>query len=399
MLLLNQLRFSGYRSFRGQLPVPGRGEPPNALPLRRLTLIIGKNGAGKSQAARLLYQVLGSLREPGSPLFVSQFDDQVMANEDKDNFFDLNPVAHPIEVSLTWLLDGVPGSLRFVVSKDQVTDDHLSVYWWRLTQGGYVAEGAEGQDAPLPWGDKPWATVLAELQRLGACSQALQGTRARLSRSYRLPNPRTPRPALGMDGAKAPDWLARSTTLLKRTRAWMAEHLPPTNFDLDTSQGELRLIERLHGGPLNLTDAAEGVHQVLPVITLLCARAIEPAEQRVDSIEQPELHLHDAMHGALADLLLEAAGLGTSAPVKDVGQRLLVETHSEGVLLRVRRRIAEGKVNPDDVGLCYVDRNDSGSTLKPIKIDHKGDLSWWPYGVFLERFEDAKAMAVARRDR
>ena len=105
------------------------------------------------------------------------------------------------------------------------------------------------------------------------------------------------------------------------------------------------------------------------------------------------------MHGARADLFLEAAGLGTSAPVKDVGQRLLVETHSEGVLLRVRRRIAEGKVNPDDVGLCYVDRDDRGSTLRPIKIDHKGDLSWWPYGVFLERLEDAKAIAVARRSR
>lgn len=399
MLLLNQLRFSGYRSFRGRLPVSGRGEPPNALPLRRLTLIIGKNGAGKSQAARLLQQVLGSLREPGSPLFVSQIGEWVMANEDKDNFFDLNPVAYPIEVNLTWHLDGVPGSLCFVVAKHQGTDDHLSVYWWRLTQGQYVAEGAEGHDEPLPWADQPWATVLTELQRLCARSQALQGTRARLSRSYRLPNPRLQRPALGIDGALAPDWLARSKTLADRTRAWMAEHLPPTNFDLDTSQGELRLIERLQGGPLNLSDAAEGVHQVLPVITLLCARATEEPASRVDSIEQPELHLHDAMHGALADLLLEAVGLGTSAPVKDVGQRLLVETHSEGVLLRIRRRIAEGKVNPDDVGLCYVDRDDSGSTLKPIELSPKGELSWWPYGVFLERLEDAKAMAVARRSR
>ena len=399
MLLLNQLRFSGYRSFRGLLPMPGRDEPPNELPLRRLTLIIGKNGAGKSQAARLLHQVLGSLREPGNPLFVSQVGGRVMANEDKDNFFDLNPVAHPVEVSLKWQLDGVPGSLGFVISKHLVTDDHLSVFSWRLAQGEDVAQGAEGQDEPLPWAAKPWATVLAELQRLGARSEALQGTRKRMARTYRPPNTRTLRPPLGIDGENAPDWLARSPTLLDRTREWMAEHLPPTNFDLDTSQGELRLIERLHGGPLNLADAAEGVQHVLPVITLLCARASEPPAQRVDSIEQPELHLHDAMHGALADLLLDAVGLGASAPVKDVGQRLLVETHSEGVLLRVRRRIAEGKVNPDDVGLCYVDRDDSGSTLKPIELSPKGDLSWWPYGVFLERLEDAKAIAVARRSR
>lgn len=399
MLLLNQLRFSGYRSFRGLLPMPGRDEPPNELPLRRLTLIIGKNGAGKSQAARLLHQVLGSLREPGSPLFVSQVGGRVMANEDKDNFFDLNPVAHPVEVSLKWQLDGVPGSLGFVILKRLATDDRLSVFSWRLTHGENVSAGADGQDEPLPWTAEPWAKVLAELQKLGAQSEALQGTRARLLRSDRLPNMRSPRPPLGIDGSKAPDWLARSTPLLDCTRTWMAEHLPPTNFDLDTSQGELRLIENLHGGPLNLADAAEGVQHVLPVITLLCARASEPPAQRVDSIEQPELHLHDAMHGALADLLLDAVGLGAAAPVKDVGQRLLVETHSEGVLLRVRRRIAEGKVNPDDVGLCYVDRDDNGSTLKPIEINHKGDLSWWPYGVFLERFEDAKAMAVARRGR
>ena len=160
----------------------------------------------------------------------------------------------------------------------------------------------------------------------------------------------------------------------------------------------MRLVERAGRAPINLAEAAEGIHQALPVVTMLSARALEQTP-RVDLLEQPELHLHDAMQPALGDLLLDAVGLGVEGQTPDVGQRLLVETHSEGVLLRIRRRIAEGSVRPSDIGLRYAERVNGENMLREIELDERGQLNWWPYGVFLERLQEAKAIAVAMRGR
>ncbi|MCK6515581.1 hypothetical protein L6R46_11085 [Myxococcota bacterium] len=392
MLLLNQLRFSGYRSFRGQLG--DDWDQASSLPLRRLTLVVGMNGTGKSQALRLLHQVLASLGEPGGPLFSSRAGGRTFANSDVANFHKMSPVANPLRVALSWTFNRVPGELRFTIIGEPGSPTPLRVARWTLKQG---EDEAQGEDTPPPWRDGRWSAVHAALVDLGRRGEALQGVRARLARDY----PSFPegglRPSLGLDGAGAPMWLSHSPEVLRRTNRWFREHLP-VRIELDNSQGGMRLLERAGRAPINLAEAAEGIHQALPVVTMLSARALEQAPQ-VDLLEQPELHLHDAMQPALGDLLLDAVGLGVERSTHDMGQRLLVETHSEGVLLRIRRRIAEGSVQPSDIGLRYAERVNGENILREIELDERGQLSWWPDGVFLERLQEAKAIAVAMRRR
>jgi predicted ATPase len=110
----------------------------------------------------------------------------------------------------------------------------------------------------------------------------------------------------------------------------------------------------------------------------------------LDIIEQPELHLHDAAHAALGDLLL-------SAVAEDAGN-LIVETHSESLVLRVRRRVAEG-LSPDRVAIVYVEDNGDGSRLRRIALRSDGETDWWPEGVFSESFVEVKAIRRAQRAR
>jgi predicted ATPase len=145
---------------------------------------------------------------------------------------------------------------------------------------------------------------------------------------------------------------------------------------------------------VNLADAGTGVAQELPIFVQRVVDILDPPRRPVlEIIEQPELHLHPAAHAALADLYLNAA--------ERTGVRFLIETHSETLLLRLRRRIAEGAYPPDTVAIYFVDHRDGAATARRIRIDADGQLDYWPAGVFSEDYEETQALAtaqLARRD-
>jgi predicted ATPase len=123
----------------------------------------------------------------------------------------------------------------------------------------------------------------------------------------------------------------------------------------------------------NLREVGFGISQILPVlIEVMLATAGSTV-----LIEQPELHLHPAAQAELADLFLQAAALN--------GIRLIIETHSEHLLLRLRRRIAESTVkwisveNPlfaaqETVGIYYIQREHGKSELEEVIVSGLGKI-------------------------
>jgi len=83
---------------------------------------------------------------------------------------------------------------------------------------------------------------------------------------------------------------------------------------------------------VNLLDVGFGASQVLPIITA-CLRATPGS---LILIEQPELHLHPSAQAELGNLFVESEKRGI---------RFLIETHSEHLLLRIRRRLARTALN------------------------------------------------------
>ena len=141
----------------------------------------------------------------------------------------------------------------------------------------------------------------------------------------------------------------------------------------------------------NLARAGEGLQQVLPVVLHQLWRQQQDHGSFLDVVEQPELHLHDAAQAPLADLFIDTA-------LQRQGQ-VLVETHSEPLLLRVQRRVAEGRISCDDIALYFVSTGEAGSELRRIGLNTDGEVDWWPEGVFEEDFQEVAALRRAQRKR
>ena len=131
---------------------------------------------------------------------------------------------------------------------------------------------------------------------------------------------------------------------------------------------------------LSLRSVGVGLSQVIPVLALALMDGVSMCV-----MEQPELHLHPRQQAALGDLLIEAANRR--------GKQLLVETHSEHMILRLLRRIREtarGKlptagtpVTPNDVAICYVRPENGQMKVIVIDVDDCGEfVQPWPDDFF-----------------
>jgi len=205
----------------------------------------------------------------------------------------------------------------------------------------------------------------------------------------------------GAAGAELLDvlaWDAREgDTLPERVSDWYERHFKMRLNITRTESGSETYRMRL--GPVGAThdvdlcDTGEGMAQVLPVVTALY-QAAQPASQGpwTLALEQPELHLHlDAQH-ALADLLCEVAKQ-PEAPT------LLIETHSEGMLVALQLAVATGKLSPNNV-IVHIVRSlaDGSSVLDTVLFNSLGEpVGPWPHDMFRQVIDDARELAAARR--
>lgn len=118
-----------------------------------------------------------------------------------------------------------------------------------------------------------------------------------------------------------------------------------------------------------LTDVGYGVSQALPVLVEL----LNGDPSRVFLLQQPEVHLHPRAQATLGSLMVRAA---------NGGRQLLVETHSDYLLDRIRMDIRDGKtkLGPDDVSILYFERDGVEARIHSIGIDAQGNVVGAPEG-------------------
>ena len=116
---------------------------------------------------------------------------------------------------------------------------------------------------------------------------------------------------------------------------------------------------------LPLTFVGVGVSQVLPVLAICLL-----AEESIILLEQPELHLHPAMQLCLADFFIAIS--------RFTDNQLIVETHSEYIISRLRRRIVEEGDGDDDlmklVKVIFAKREEGATKYIPITLTPDGDI-------------------------
>jgi predicted ATPase len=141
---------------------------------------------------------------------------------------------------------------------------------------------------------------------------------------------------------------------------------------------------------INIREVGYGAGQVLPIVL----ETLFSPENALVIVEQPEIHLHPQAQIELVNLLIKQA---------QGERRFLIETHSEHILLRIQRSIAETTlyrllpveetsssremsdlgekqetydISEKQFGLIFITRQkDAGrSSVEYIEIDHRGQL-------------------------
>ncbi|MEZ0579250.1 DUF3696 domain-containing protein [Nocardioides sp. MH1] len=186
---------------------------------------------------------------------------------------------------------------------------------------------------------------------------------------------------------RLPNGSSGQPTLLQVVNRW-AKYLGVADDFSTKDRGRLGLQLSVKQPDLNLeldlTSVGTGVSQILPVL-VMCLQA-PPGSLLL--IEQPELHLNPGVQQRLADFLLAVAASG---------RQLIVETHSDYLVTRLRRRTAEDETGAtqDRIALVFAERQGAATTYVTVKPERDGAMTNWPRGFFDDAADDSKALVQA----
>lgn len=385
---ISSVRFRGYKAFSAA------GGSWQQLTLAPLTLVFGKNSSGKSAVVRLPRILLAGIEcNDGQVLpmkvrglsYGQRFLDVVHGGA----FFGV------VGFGLNGSVNGDP--LDFSVdlfNRDMLSADKPPEVW----SYSMLSPQAIDLSVPSPGDGRrtnfrgllppevQWDKIRAAATSVLNESVHLGPTRAPVEPVYSPQRMTT----LGLLGAETPYLLLTNAVVADALSEWFVQNLDGWRLALKRETDSFSLqVARTSLMSTNLAQAGQGFQQVLPVVALQLWRQNSLAQNYVDVIEQPELHLHPAAQAPLADLFI-----GTAQKQKGV---TLVETNSEPLLLRVQRRVAEGALSKTLVAIYYVDLTDEGSQLRRITINDSGEFDWWPDGVFDEDFVEVAAMRRAQK--
>ena len=143
--------------------------------------------------------------------------------------------------------------------------------------------------------------------------------------------------------------------------------------DGDPFQIQVRKFGKRRKGPWrNLIDVGYGVSQALPVLTEL----LRPDGPTMFLLQQPEVHLHPQAQAALGTLFCQTAA----------GRQLVIETHSDYIIDRVRMDVRDGTtgLKPEDVSILYFEPGDLSVKVHSVRLDKLGNVLDAPpsYGKF-----------------
>ncbi len=401
--------------------------------LRRLTLLAGRNGIGKSTFARvfpLLRQSAG--RRKREPLLwwerdevdFGGFDEALRRGAEEISFtFRFRDADGTQWTALTVLGHGPDGSQVRRVELEQ-GDRQLSL---RFGPDGRFQSVQGRMDGDLLNGTShPWIlglqAVPGNLFAVGAFPEELASDRAALRRAesmfeewrggdwarvrlhdaedlvdeiatrtayvgpFRASPERTYRPQ-----SVAVDQLdPRGANLAMFLAALSVDERNDLNAELRDKFGFAVTIESAGGhyslqveqdrGSFNLMDVGYGYSQLLPVAVQLWASSRKLSTSREQAphvaivIEQPELHLHPHQQ------VLMGHALGAFA-ADEHGPMQIIETHSDHLIGEIGMMIARGELPPERVGVvCFEPHPEGGTRVFNAHFNEHGVLHDWPVG-------------------
>lgn len=159
--------------------------------------------------------------------------------------------------------------------------------------------------------------------------------------------------------------------------------MPIRSIDKEGRLFELRLRDTDSGRWANFADVGFGIGQALPVIV----EGLRVPEGGTFLVQEPEIHLHPDAQLAMGDFLISLVRSG---------RRVILETHSEHILLRIRRAVVAPRhskridqINADQVSVVHVSKTRDGkSHVRVLELDELGQIHNWPEDFMEEATEE-----------
>lgn len=361
--MIESIRFANYRAFKDE----------GSLVLRPVTLLIGRNSSGKSSLCRLIHFLS----------FVNNHE--VWASDESTiicpsrNYSDLF-----FKRTRFGLVIGADYGSDVGFTTNYYLDDHdeMKVSSRSVRNGDKERINADAGELRNGSSSVIDGVLLNEVGLSNATFQFdethINSIRTMAKEVYRQADAREV-VTVADDGATAYSLLLNSylkrTSLIEDVAQWMEQNLDGQRLSIKDSLDSYEFRIERAGNSVRIQDVGQGISQILPII-------VQTFIQRPNSVtivEEPELHLHPSAHAVVMERIANSAMQSRS--------KYVVETHSENMLLAVRRMVSRGQLQPEDVSISYVDMDEGQAVVRQIVVDNEGMLDWWPSGVFSESYD------------
>ena len=372
--MITKILFDNYKPFAGE----------NEIEIRPITLLFGKNNSGKSSLTHLIC-LMESLVHSQNTVDYKQFLGDLINIYTFHNLWTtglrlglVNEVGN--ELSFSFIRNSGKVFLHAISVNDKVTEFPQSQAV-ELAQSNTVIKDTIRE---CGYDINDWSFSTDYLGPIRSIPSSL----------YKVKNSHLDK--IGKEGENAFELLVNSyegdKALYNDVSSWMGTHLDRLFLQIShlPQFDDYYFFQAKNDSEavaLPLSEIGEGYSQVLPVIV----QSFIDSVHSINIVEQPELHLHPAVHANIAERLIDS--------VKSGDKRYVIESHSENFLLALRRAVnnPENPLTSEDVAIYFVDRIDGETRLKNIRILDNGDLSSWPTGVFGEGFELMKDIIRNRK--
>ncbi len=369
--MINKITFKNYKLFKQE----------QILEIKPITILIGKNSSGKSAVLKLLMLIEGALsHEFKEPLQLhnqgvelgSEFRDLIYARRYGGR------LELTMESNVTEVLNVIVGHNPqynpeiFAYSLNNVEIDPLKEHF-----NGFIPDSYT-------------------LNSLTLSTNYISSHRKGLQRYFDQNN--KVYDVVGLNGENVysiliQDALTTPKILLNKVSQFYKDNFEGWGFRINQDNPPYQIELKKETLKINFKEVGLGMVHALPLVV----QAFMPTQKDLLTIiEEPELHLHPAAHGNLAQLFAES--------LADNNKRYMIETHSQNFVLRLRRLVAEGALDKDNVVIYYVDYNEekSESSLTRINIDKLGKPRnengeiYWPEHIFSETLDETSAIRTAQ---
>lgn len=145
----------------------------------------------------------------------------------------------------------------------------------------------------------------------------------------------------------------------------------------NSSSNPFQLKIKTRGARSNYIDVGYGVSQIMPILV----RILQDTATSTHLLQQPEVHLHPRAQASFISFiisLLEENSERVSDDDHIETNQFILETHSDYMIDRVRIEIRKEKIDPDDVGLVYLEPKGNYVEVHNISFDKNGDFIGMP---------------------